>query len=190
MLSKQKEHLYRFVMRLEYALDLLEILLSIIVVVAFVTCLIPLIRSIPELANGESSNNFRLFLESLLDLVIGIEFVKMLIKHTPSAVLEVMLFALARHMVVTETTVLEGLLTVIAIAGIFVIRRFAYVHSFESSKDASAIEWLEPVNITPGWRKKVQREEEKKQMEDEERLIRLEHELNEEKKRSGDSGRP
>ena len=176
MLNKQKERVYRFVMRLEYALDLMEILLSIIVVIAFVICLVPLVRNLPNLAYGESANNFRTYLVELLDLVIGIEFVKMLIKHTPSAVLEVMLFALARHMVVTETTVLEGLLTVIAISGIFAIRRFIYVHSFESTKDASAIEWLEPVNITPGWHNKVQMEEEKKQQEKEQERLKAEKE--------------
>ncbi len=174
MLNKQKERVYRFVMRLEYALDLMEILLSIIVVVAFVICLLPLVRDLPHLANGASANNFRTYLVELLDLVIGIEFVKMLIKHTPSAVLEVMLFALARHMVVTETTVLEGLITVAAIAGIFAIRRFIYVHSFESAKDASAIEWLEPVNITPGWHDKVQAEEEKKRRVEEEKRMKAE----------------
>ena len=34
-----------------------------------------------------------------MDLVIGIEFIKMLIKHTPGSVVEVLLFALSRHMV-------------------------------------------------------------------------------------------
>lgn len=40
-------------------------------------------------------------------LAIALEFVKMLCKHTPSAVIDVLLFAIARQMVVEHTSTLE-----------------------------------------------------------------------------------
>lgn len=63
-------------------------------------------------------------LSDALALVVGIEFVKMLIKHTPEAVVEVLLFAIAREMIVFHTSSLETLIGVVAVGVIFVIRKF------------------------------------------------------------------
>ena len=63
-------------------------------------------------------------LNDALGLVVGIEFVKMLIKHTPEAVVEVLLFAIAREMIVFHTSLLETLIGVFAVGVIFVIRKF------------------------------------------------------------------
>ena len=58
-----------------------------------------------------------------LSLVVGIEFVKMLVKHTPEAVVEV-LFAIAREMVVVHSGSLETLMGVTAVGIIFLIRKY------------------------------------------------------------------
>lgn len=57
-------------------------------------------------------------------LAIGAELIKMLCKHTPETVIEVLAFALARHLIVVDTTPLENLITVVAIAVLFAVRRF------------------------------------------------------------------
>ena len=63
-------------------------------------------------------------LDDAIILAIGAELIKMLCKHTPETVIEVLAFALARHLIVVHTTPLENLITVIAIAVLFAIRRF------------------------------------------------------------------
>ena len=72
----------------------------------------------------------RTFLERALDIVIGIEFIKMLAKHSPGSSLEVLLYAIARHMVVGHESAVENLLSVGAIALIFVVRKFFFVPAF------------------------------------------------------------
>ena len=57
-------------------------------------------------------------------LAIGAELIKMLCKHTPETVIEVLAFALARQLIVGHAAPLENLVTVIAIAVLFGIRRF------------------------------------------------------------------
>lgn len=144
MLNKSKQKLYRFLTRFEHGLDLIEVTLGIIVVVGLLICFMPLLHRIPLMANHETGiHNFRLFLEELFDLVLGIEFVKMLIKHTPGSVLEVVLFSIARHMVINETTPLQDMITILSIGIIFAIRKYLYVHSFESKNDETAIQWME-----------------------------------------------
>lgn len=57
-------------------------------------------------------------------LVMGLEFVKMLALHTAAAVIDVLLFTIARQMIITHGSSLDTLLGVGAVAGIFAIRKF------------------------------------------------------------------
>ena len=61
-LKKQKEKVFRMVMRFEHLLDLAEILLAIIVVVALAVCLIPILKEIPQLLVSGADEGFRHFL--------------------------------------------------------------------------------------------------------------------------------
>lgn len=73
---------------------------------------------------------FTTFLRSAFNVVIGIEFVKMLAKHSPGSAIEVLLFAIARQMVVEHTSPLENLVSILAILLIFVIRKYLFVPAF------------------------------------------------------------
>lgn len=125
-----KRHLI-FSTYLDRATEVLEIVLSVIILIGFVVAVIPLVKDVPSLLAAESQGQFHSFLERALDLVIGIEFVRMLIKHTPGSVLDVLLFAIARHMILGSGTGVDNLLGVGAIAAIFAIRKFLFVRSFD-----------------------------------------------------------
>ena len=66
----------------------------------------------------------------LLSAVPRIEFIKMLAKHSPGSSLEVLLYAIARHLVVGHDSAVENLLSVGAIALIFIVRKFFFVPAF------------------------------------------------------------
>ena len=60
-------------------------------------------------------------------IVIGIEMIKMIVKHTPDSVLEVVLFVVAKRIVAdTEFGSLDLFLCVLAIGAIFAIRKFLH----------------------------------------------------------------
>ncbi len=63
-------------------------------------------------------------LDDAIILAIGAELIKMLCKHTPETVIEVLAFALARQLIVGHAPPLENLITVLAIAVLFAVRRF------------------------------------------------------------------
>ncbi|MBE7033415.1 MAG: hypothetical protein E7406_04220 [Ruminococcaceae bacterium] len=63
-------------------------------------------------------------LDDAIILAIGAELIKMLCKHTPETVIEVLAFALARQLIVGHAEPWENLITVIAIAILFAVRRF------------------------------------------------------------------
>ena len=112
------------------AAGILEVVLSGIVLAALLMSIVPLVELMPGLLTDADSLEIRTFLERALDIVIGIEFIKMLAKHSPGSSLEVLLYAIARHMVVGHESALENLLSVSAIALIFVVRRFFFVPAF------------------------------------------------------------
>lgn len=67
---------------------------------------------------------FNGILSIILTLVIGVEFTKMLCKHTPEAVIDVLLFAIARQMVVYQDSVLDLLIGMASIVGLFAAKKF------------------------------------------------------------------
>ena len=73
------------------------------------------------------------FFVSAMTIVVGVEFVKMLLLHSPRAVTDVLLFAIARQLVVSHTTSLETLLGVAAVALIFVIKKFLHTQEDDGS---------------------------------------------------------
>ncbi len=149
MVDHNKEHkgggdrIHRVTAHMEHLMDLFEIALAVICAVGFILGVIPLFKELPVIASlSTGTEEFRHFLEHVLDLVIGIEFIKMLIKHTPSSVIEVLVFALSRHMVLEGGGAKENLITVIAIAIIFAVRKFLIVEQFEFLKEGEHYDWL------------------------------------------------
>lgn len=112
------------------AAGLLEVLLSGIVLVGLLFSIVPLLQWMPGLIVDGNEVEVYEFLTRALDIVIGIEFIKMLAKHSPGSVLEVLLYAIARHMIVGHEDAVQNLVSVVAIALIFIIRRFFFVPSF------------------------------------------------------------
>ena len=70
------------------------------------------------------------FLENVMTFAIGVEFVKMLCTHTPGTVIEVLLFAISRQMIVGHVSGFEVLAGVAAIAGLFATHKYLYAKSF------------------------------------------------------------
>ena len=63
-------------------------------------------------------------------LLSAVPLIKMLAKHSPGSSLEVLLYAIARHLVVGHDSAVENLLSVGAIALIFIVRKFFFVPAF------------------------------------------------------------
>ena len=104
---------------------LFELFISVIVGVAIVVLSIRTIIVNFDMSvylGGTSS------LEKILDdaiiLAIGAELIKMLCKHTPETIIEVLAFALARQLIIGHAGALENFITIVAIATLFAVRKF------------------------------------------------------------------
>lgn len=64
------------------------------------------------------------YLHNILTIVVGLEFVRMLIDLTPANTLEVLIVAIARQVIISHDDPISNIACVVCIAGLFATRRF------------------------------------------------------------------
>ena len=64
------------------------------------------------------------YLHNILTIVVGLEFVRMLIDMTPANTLEVLIVAIARQVIVSHDDPISNICCVLCIAGLFATRHF------------------------------------------------------------------
>lgn len=102
-----------------------ELVLSVFLLMVVVVLTVQLIaQSVPQLWSQQVEVMY--YLESAMTLAIGIEFVKMLCTHTSETIIEILLFAISRQMIVEHLSTTETILGVGAIAGLFAVRKYLF----------------------------------------------------------------
>ncbi|MGI6118207.1 MAG: hypothetical protein ACOYBC_07420 [Bilifractor sp.] len=124
--SEKEERLNVSVKRIAHIIErIVEGIMAIIVITAVIISIVHLIPMIGQLADAPfGSGKLEEFLGYVLDIVIGVEFFRLLAAPDLKVVLEVMMFAMTRHMIVEETSAAENLLTIIGIGIIAYLQRF------------------------------------------------------------------
>ena len=112
-----------FVKRLLKAAWVLELVVAVLILAVTLLELF-LQGTLSQVLGGSFSADA--FFADAMTIVVGIEFVKMLMLHTPRAVTDVLLFAIARQLVVNHSSAVDTLLGVAAVALIFVIKKFLH----------------------------------------------------------------
>ncbi len=101
------------------------------------------------LANAsETYDIFQDFLGYALLLIVGIELILMILYHSTSAILELILFVIARKMLIYASSMSELVMGTVAIALVFVVMRFLVnprVDEFVSRQDANKYSGLTQV---------------------------------------------
>lgn len=114
-------------MKMVFGIEMLLAVFILISVAASGINLIMQFRNMIDLKLFDISYDlFEGLLAHILLLVIGLELAMMLVNHTTSAVIEVMLYAVARKMLIYTHSTYEMLAGVVALAGIFVIRKYLF----------------------------------------------------------------
>jgi uncharacterized membrane protein (DUF373 family) len=96
--------------------DVIELILSVLVGIAAVAAMIYILPNIfGIIGGGVNADGLTEILEEVFTVVIAVEFLKMLLKPTSLTVIEVLIFLIARHMILQETTPAQDLMSVIGI---------------------------------------------------------------------------
>ena len=103
----------------------LEHIMAAIVLIAIVIAIASLWEPFKEFLHTRTeSGSFLEYMASVFDIVIGIEFFKLLCKPRKDTMLEVLMFVIARHMIIEHTTAVENLLSIIAISILVIVDRY------------------------------------------------------------------
>ncbi len=113
---------------IQHLCDILETLVAIGVGISLIICVVLYLPSgVMAMAHGSSTEAFLHFLGQVFNLVVGIEFMKLLCKPSTDNVIEIVIFLVARHMIMSTEEPSDIFLSVLAIAILCVVRKFSRV---------------------------------------------------------------
>ena len=107
---------------IQRVLHFLEVIIAImtLVVLVYMVCL----EGYRMLTDASYLSSLDNFLHNILTIVVGLEFVRMLVDLTPANTLEVLIVAISRHVILSHDDPWSNLACVACIAGLFAIRRY------------------------------------------------------------------
>ena len=108
--------------RIRKVLHVLELAIASVTIVVLVIGLAVNIWQVA--ADPTAFSNTTEFLHAVLNIVVGLEFVRMLIDMTPANTLEVLIMATARYVIMNHDSPTALLIGIICIAILFAVRRF------------------------------------------------------------------
>ena len=104
---------------------ILELMVAVLVMIGIILALFSFFKDgvifVELLGNIEI---FQQYLDRIFIIVIGIEFLQMLFRPSSDNVIEVIIFLVARHMIVGSTTPYEDFVSVLSIAVLCVVRQY------------------------------------------------------------------
>ncbi|PNH20553.1 hypothetical protein B6K86_03555 [Lachnospiraceae bacterium] len=122
LLHKIQTLFFRFAMWFEIAMSL--------VIFAGV---IAQLRFLPQYLTGTEALGFGGFLQYLLEMLIGLEIIMMLCRHDLDSIVEVMIFAVTRTLLIMHERSLGMLIGIVAIAVLFAIRKYLFLSGEEAA---------------------------------------------------------
>ena len=82
------------------------------------------------------------YVERVFTIVIGIEFLQMLSKPNTDNVIEIIIFLVARHMIVGETTPVQNLISIVSLTIMIILRWMA--HDIRRRRERTAANEIKP----------------------------------------------
>ncbi len=119
---------------LKYLTKILEFVIAALLACGIIIMTIKLGFSMGELTDASTYPNYDDLLTACFNLIIGVELIRMLYLHTPLTVFEVLMFAIARQIIIDHSSPVNSLLGVIAISILFATRKFLFSSFDETDK--------------------------------------------------------
>lgn len=119
---------------LHRAAEYLEIIVALVITIVILILIVFMVIGLcthPEALHESDAMN--LFLNNAFTLIIGIEFLKMVVKPTPSNIVETLIFAVSRQIVLDHDmgVTMAG---IVCIALLFLTKKYLFSHFDESEK--------------------------------------------------------
>lgn len=119
--------------------SIMEVIVGLLLLLALLSAGFGLIHNFSLAQFIENPNTFSALLSSVATLVLGVEFIRMLCTHTLDSVIEIMLLAIARQMLVEHTTPFENMMSVFSMAILYIVRKYLYIPKLDYVKPIPTI---------------------------------------------------
>lgn len=124
---------------------ILEIIISIMLAAGIVLTCIKLCLSMGNINDLNVWPNYNDLIETCLNLIIGVELINMIYIHTVNKVFEVLIFALARQIIINHSGIWVTLVGIVAIAILFATKKYLFTE----------FDGPEPVAIMPKMKARI-----------------------------------
>lgn len=118
-----KHYVGKFLQRLAV---ILEFFIAIMLSIGIILLCLRMATSLSNIPNLDVWPNYDDLLETCFNLIIGVELIRMMYYHTPNTVFEVLLFAIARQIIIDHSSIFGSLIGVCSIAVLFATRKFLF----------------------------------------------------------------
>ncbi|MDO5713944.1 MAG: transporter associated domain-containing protein [Tissierellia bacterium] len=128
----------------------LEILLSFMIIAGIIISLPDIVKYFYLIVTNNPKDSyyvFQEFLKHILLMVIGMEFILMMIAHSDSAIIYLIMFVIARKMLIKSDTILELMVGVIAILLLFIIKKYLMSNNVEQNVSSGIFSAATPVEV-------------------------------------------
>lgn len=121
----------KYITKLQSLLYVLEFAMAVTIIIGIVISVPDLFKymvDITQSTKGSSYQLFQSFLSHVLLMVIGLEFVAMLINHEEYQIIYIMIMVVARKMLIYGDNTKDLFIGVMAIAILFIVRKYFTIH--------------------------------------------------------------
>ena len=121
----------KYIIRLQSLLYVLEFAMAVTIIIGIVTSVPDLFKYMVHIAQSTKGSSYQLFqdfLSHVLLMVIGLEFVAMLINHEEYQIIYIMIMVVARKMLIYGDNTQDLFIGVLAIAVLFIVRKYFTIH--------------------------------------------------------------
>ncbi len=126
----------------KYLTAFLEYFIAFMLAAGIILLCLRMAVSLGNIPNLEVWPNYDDLLETCFNLIIGVELIRMMYHHTADSVFEVLLFAIARQIIIDHSSIWIMFIGVLSIAVLYATRKYLFCRfhvdeESKSSKDAS-----------------------------------------------------
>lgn len=106
--------------------NVLEFCITVLLIVGIALLCLQLAGSLIHLPGSEAFPEYDELLEICFNLIIGVELIRMMYYHSPDTVFELLVFAVARQVIIDHSSAIANLIGALAIAVLFATKKYLF----------------------------------------------------------------
>ncbi len=126
------QRIQKMKIRMAAAMNGCDYIISILVIIGVLAHLL----NIPKQILLIQTDGLSCYLQYLFDILIAVELVKLLCTHELASMVEVVMFAVSRQVIVGHLEPIDNTVAVVSIMLLFVIRKYLFIHKETYEEEA------------------------------------------------------